>query len=121
MGNWYFRATHPECIGVFAFDNATSHKAFSEDALVASKMNLGPGGSAPKMQETVWSGGRQSMIIENDHIIYNNKKKTYVNFREESSGFLMREVYGVMVWCLSVFRAKKKKQIQVLLIAVHVG
>ncbi|CAG8852681.1 37079_t:CDS:2, partial [Gigaspora margarita] len=44
--------THPGCVGIFAFDNATSHKAFSEDALVASKMNLGPGGLAPKMHET---------------------------------------------------------------------
>ncbi|CAG8841535.1 383_t:CDS:2, partial [Gigaspora margarita] len=28
---------------IFAFDNATSHIAFAEDVLVASKMNLGPG------------------------------------------------------------------------------
>ncbi|CAG8855410.1 29187_t:CDS:2, partial [Gigaspora margarita] len=52
-----FERTHPECVGIFAFDNATSHKAFYEDALVASKMNLGPGSLAPKMREIVWSGG----------------------------------------------------------------
>ena len=32
-----FEWTHPECIGIFAFDNATSHTAFSEDALIATK------------------------------------------------------------------------------------
>ncbi|CAG8639691.1 10105_t:CDS:2, partial [Gigaspora margarita] len=37
-----FERTHPGCVGIFAFDNATSHKAFSEDALVALKMNLDP-------------------------------------------------------------------------------
>ncbi|CAG8814155.1 25305_t:CDS:2 [Gigaspora margarita] len=81
-----FEQTHPECVGVFAFDNATSHKAFFENALVASKMNLGPGGSAPKMRKTVWSSGCQSMIIENDHIVYNKKKKTYVNFCRQPKG-----------------------------------
>ncbi|CAG8841710.1 34657_t:CDS:2, partial [Gigaspora margarita] len=50
-----FERTHSECVGIFAFDNATFHKAFSEDALVASKMNLGPSGLAPKMCETMWS------------------------------------------------------------------
>ncbi|CAG8855589.1 2244_t:CDS:2, partial [Gigaspora margarita] len=81
-----FERTHPGCVGIFAFDNATSHKAFSEDALVASKMNLGPGGLAPKMRETVWSGGRQSMIIEEDYLIYDKKKKTYVNLCGQPKG-----------------------------------
>ncbi|CAG8479100.1 4305_t:CDS:2, partial [Cetraspora pellucida] len=35
--------------GIFAFDNITSHKVLSEDALMASKMNLGLDGSALKM------------------------------------------------------------------------
>ncbi|CAG8813704.1 19566_t:CDS:2, partial [Cetraspora pellucida] len=35
-------------MGIFAFDNATSHKAFSEDALMASKMNLDSDGEAAK-------------------------------------------------------------------------
>ncbi|CAG8845986.1 1953_t:CDS:2, partial [Gigaspora margarita] len=48
-----FEQTYPRCVGIFAFDNATFHKAFSEDALVASKMNLGLGGLAPKMHETM--------------------------------------------------------------------
>ncbi|CAG8543039.1 17964_t:CDS:2, partial [Cetraspora pellucida] len=48
-----FERTHSECVGVFVFDNATSYKAFAKDALVASKMNLGPGRSVPKMQDTM--------------------------------------------------------------------
>ncbi|CAG8856041.1 17457_t:CDS:2, partial [Gigaspora margarita] len=54
---------------IFAFDNATSHIAFAKDALVASKMNLGPGGSVPKMRDTVWNGKRQSMIIKEDYFV----------------------------------------------------
>ncbi|CAG8460955.1 13903_t:CDS:2, partial [Cetraspora pellucida] len=50
-----FEQTHPGCVGLFAFDNATSHTAFAKDALVASKMNFSPGGSAPKMRDTIWN------------------------------------------------------------------
>ena len=31
--------------------------AFAENALVASKINLGTGGLVPKMQDTTWNGG----------------------------------------------------------------
>ncbi|CAG8662615.1 17121_t:CDS:2 [Cetraspora pellucida] len=71
-----FKRMHLECVSMFVFDNATSHKAFAEDALVASKMNLGLGRSVLKIQDTMWSGSHQSIIIEEDHFIY-NKKKTY--------------------------------------------
>ena len=33
----------PYCEGFFAFDNASNHCAYTPDALIASKMNLGPG------------------------------------------------------------------------------
>lgn len=81
-----FERTHPDCIGVFAFDNATSHTAFAEDALVASKMNLNPGGSVPKMHDTLWNGQRQSMIIENDYIVYDKKTKKNINLRSQPKG-----------------------------------
>ncbi|CAG8548609.1 9676_t:CDS:10 [Cetraspora pellucida] len=45
-----FEQTHLGCVGIFLFDNAISHKAFSEDALVASKMNLELGGFVSKMR-----------------------------------------------------------------------
>ncbi|CAG8488076.1 6414_t:CDS:2, partial [Scutellospora calospora] len=63
------------CVGLFAFNNVTSHMAFVEDALVASKMNLSSGGSAPKMRDTIWNNNHQSMIIEEDYFIYDKKKK----------------------------------------------
>ncbi|CAG8563800.1 3897_t:CDS:2, partial [Cetraspora pellucida] len=43
------------CVGLFAFNNATSHTAFAKNALVISKMNLSPGGSAPKIRDTIWN------------------------------------------------------------------
>ncbi|RHZ49229.1 hypothetical protein Glove_527g16 [Diversispora epigaea] len=57
-----FERTHSKCI--FAFNNVTSHTAFAEDALVASKMNLGPGGSVSKMQNTHY---KRSSKIENNN------------------------------------------------------
>ena len=81
-----FERTHPECVTIFAFDNATSHTAFVENALVASKMNLGPGESVPKMQNTTWSGGRQSMIIEEDYFVYDKKAKSNVNLHGQPKG-----------------------------------
>ena len=53
-----FERTHPGAIGIFAFDNATSHTAFVADALVASKMNNAPGGKAPPMRDTTSNGTR---------------------------------------------------------------
>ncbi|CAG8758589.1 10276_t:CDS:2 [Gigaspora margarita] len=37
-----FERTHPECIRIWAFDNATSHTVMAPDALVAARMNLHP-------------------------------------------------------------------------------
>ena len=72
--------------GLFAFDNATAHTAFAENALLSSKMNLFPGGSVPKMRDTVWNGNRQSMVIEEDYIIYDNKTKSNINLRGQPKG-----------------------------------
>ena len=62
-----FEAIFPNCIGLFAFDNSSNHAAFKSDALVASKMNLKPGGKQPKMKDTVFGSNnqRQSMVNEN--------------------------------------------------------
>jgi len=45
-----FEERFPGAIGVFAFDNATSHSAFASDALVAKRMNLSSKGKQPKMR-----------------------------------------------------------------------
>ena len=60
-----FEALYPNCIAVFAFDNSSNHAAFSQDALVASRMNLGPGGKQPKMQRTFFGPNNQpqDMVI----------------------------------------------------------
>jgi hypothetical protein len=62
-----FEATHPGAIAVFAFDNSTSHGAFSPNALVASHMNVGPGGKQPKMRDTVFNGQIQTMNFPDDY------------------------------------------------------
>lgn len=48
-----------------AFDNAISHAAFADDALVISKMNLNDGGSQPKMRDTTFNGAEQKMVYPN--------------------------------------------------------
>ena len=51
---------------IFAFDNSSGHAAFAKDALVASRMNLNPGGAQPKMQDTVFAGETQRMVFSAD-------------------------------------------------------
>lgn len=46
-----FEATHPNCIGVFAFDNSTNHSAFASDALCTKNMNLYPGGKQSRLRD----------------------------------------------------------------------
>ena len=53
---------------LFAFDNETSHAAFAADALVASPMNLGPGGKQPAMRDGLLPDGTvQSMVFPAEH------------------------------------------------------
>ena len=40
----------------WVFDQSSCHKAFTEDALNAKRMNVHPGGAKPKMRDTVWAG-----------------------------------------------------------------
>src|SRR5688500_2694996 len=60
-----FETTHLDCIALFAFDNATSHAAFADDALVASNVNWNDGGKQPKMRDTVFNGAVQQMTYPN--------------------------------------------------------
>src|SRR5256886_3126380 len=62
-----FETLFPNCIGLFAFDNSSNHAAFRPNALVASKMNLKPGGKQLKMKDTVFglNNQHQSMVNEN--------------------------------------------------------
>ncbi|CAG8653158.1 9157_t:CDS:1, partial [Paraglomus occultum] len=61
-----FETVFPNCIALFAFDNSSNHAAYRSDALVASRMNLKPGGKQPKMRDTVFGPDNchQSMVNE---------------------------------------------------------
>ncbi|CAG8581173.1 168_t:CDS:1 [Paraglomus occultum] len=68
VGYKAIEALFPNCIAVFAFDNSSNHSAFAADALVAKRMNIGPGGNAPKMRDTFWgpNNERQTMNFPDD-------------------------------------------------------
>ena len=46
-----FRLAFPGCQALFAFDNASNHCSYANDALRAHRMNLRPGGEQPLMRE----------------------------------------------------------------------
>ena len=46
---------------VWLFDHSGCHTAMADDALIASRMNAGPGGKQPVMHDTIWNGRPQSM------------------------------------------------------------
>ncbi|CAJ0645148.1 10613_t:CDS:2, partial [Entrophospora sp. SA101] len=58
---WSNQFLKDDAVGVFAFDNATSHSCFANDALIATRMNLGPGGSD---KYTFRDGQPQKMHLE---------------------------------------------------------
>src|ERR1041384_2769783 len=58
---------HPGAIGVFAFDNSSSHAAFAADALNARAMNVKPGGKQPKMRDTIFDGQVQQMVFPDNY------------------------------------------------------
>ncbi len=69
-----FEILHPRCIGIFYFDQSTNHNAIAEDALIVTRINLGPGGTQPKMRNGWYINERgdkciQSMIFPNDYPI----------------------------------------------------
>lgn len=60
---------------IWRFDHSSNHKAKAEDALNVQRMNIGPGGSQPKMRTTTLledtpllkKGARQSMVFQAPH------------------------------------------------------
>ena len=52
---------------IWCFDHSCGHTAYAEDALIASKMNKGPGGKQPKMRDTEWNGQTQSLTLPDGH------------------------------------------------------
>ena len=47
---------------VWLFDHSGCHTAMASDALVASRMNAGPGGKQPVMRDTYWQGQLQRLV-----------------------------------------------------------
>lgn len=47
---------------VFLFDQSSGHCAYSDDALIAHKMNISDGGKQPFMRDTIWDGKPQKMV-----------------------------------------------------------
>jgi hypothetical protein len=59
-----FRVAFPGCQALFAFDNASNHCCYKNDALLSAKMNLGPGGKQPYMRETfIHRLGRPQLMV----------------------------------------------------------
>ncbi|CAG8783399.1 16294_t:CDS:2, partial [Gigaspora margarita] len=54
-------------IGIWAFDNSTTHMAMVPDALNVKKMNIYPSECQPKMRSTKWNGHDQKMVYPLDH------------------------------------------------------
>ncbi|KAG0644300.1 hypothetical protein HOY80DRAFT_878748, partial [Tuber brumale] len=57
---------------LFAFDNASNHSCHASDALIASKMNRGPGGSQSLMRDGFIHSKQcpQSMVYPENHSNY---------------------------------------------------
>jgi hypothetical protein len=45
------------------FDHSSCHGIFTEDALIAQRMNAHPGGKQHLMRDTVWQGRVQKMVF----------------------------------------------------------
>jgi hypothetical protein len=69
-----FETCFPGCRALFAFDNSSNHDCYAVDALVASRMNLGPGAGKrkvplPRMRNTFFGPNNtpQAMVFPGDH------------------------------------------------------
>lgn len=63
-----FDVKYPDGVAVFIFDCSSAHEAFASDALLAHKMNRGPGGVVPRMHDTTnpLNGETQTMQWPDD-------------------------------------------------------
>ncbi|PKY46319.1 hypothetical protein RhiirA4_320161 [Rhizophagus irregularis] len=91
-----FEILHPGCTGVFCFDQSTNHNAMAGDALVATKMNLSPGGKQPKMRDGWYINEYgekciQSMIFPNNHHL-KGQPKGIKQVLKERNLWPMREI-----------------------------
>ena len=58
-----FELKYPGALGLFIFDNAPSHRKKPDNSLNPDQMNVKDGGRQPRMRDTVWNGGIQTMTL----------------------------------------------------------
>jgi hypothetical protein len=44
---------HPDCVGVFVFDQSSAHESYADDALNINNMNIGSGGQQRRLHDTM--------------------------------------------------------------------
>ena len=89
---------------IFVTDHSPIHKCMGPDSLDASKMNKGPGGSQPKMRDTVYGGVRQSMVFEDgEHAGQAKGLKVVLQERygEDYVRGKKKDELGMMINCLA--------------------
>ena len=67
-----FEILHPRCIAVFCFDQSTNYNVMIQNALIATRMNLGPEGAQLKMRDSWYINEHgkkciQSMMFPDDY------------------------------------------------------
>ena len=79
-----FEQAFPGCQGLFAFDNASNHSSFATDALLAVRMNLGPGGKQPLLRDgfDCVRGAPQRMVFDDGHPLAGKAKGIKVVLQE---------------------------------------
>ena len=72
-----FSRAYPGFTGLWLFDNATNHSAFGDDALVAARVQLAPGGKQPWMKDGQFGNPpqRQAMNFQEDHPFFPGQPK----------------------------------------------
>lgn len=56
------------------FDQSSCHTAYAPNALVASRMNVRPGGAQPVMRDTEWPVGKKQRLVDEKGIPKGMKK-----------------------------------------------
>jgi len=94
---------HPGCTGVFCFDQSTNHNAMAADALIATRMNLGPGRTQPRIRDGWYideNGEKhvQSMIFPDNHKL-KSQPKGIKQILKERNLWLTKNIYLICEQC----------------------
>ena len=87
----YPRETHTV---VWIFDHSSNHAARAKDALIASRMNVGPGKKQPRMRDTIWQGRPFKMVLESGEP--KGLKKTLEDRGVNCTGLLKPQMVDVL-------------------------